>query len=392
MSDSDADSDADSEGESSAAAESTRLEAEPAAGVNTSDSNASASEGESSSAAASRAEVAALRAQLEAEREKKRRYKEKVVSQNQALETVIEDADAAIEEVQEKLEARIEKLNTEVKYAAIGTVAGVVGNAVMLNPVGAVQELVGGMSRGYQQRSEAREWEEVNSKLDLLWGPGRHADAVSVSDSNVEGLNVDLMDMQEKRILKLLNTGKFPPDEVDDMLEMPPGTTARFVRNKAIEKRLDERAAELAEVKAHNETAGARALEAIEATLERRRKEAEEVAAASNAAREAFDADLGAVLMASDALDGKERDARETHAEELRRLRESHEAKLETVARGFRDADLDVEENVAPVRAKLEDEAARLEGELPARLAPLEEERAALQSRRDAVEGRGARV
>ena len=187
---------------------------------------------------ASRAEVAILKAQLEVERAKKKSYKNKVNLQNEQLETLVEDAEATIGVAQEKIDERMSKLNKAAGYTAAGTVVGMVGNAAMLNPLGVVQELVGGLSKGYEQVAESRDWANVNAKMELLWG-GRHAEAASVSDSNVDGLNVDLMELNERKIVRMLE--KFPEEEVDDMLDLPPGTAARHVRNKAIEARLGAR-------------------------------------------------------------------------------------------------------------------------------------------------------
>jgi hypothetical protein len=82
-----------------------------------------------------------------------------------------------------------------------------------------------------------------------------------VSDSNVDGLNTDLLEMSAGKIDQLLE--KFSPEqvnEIDEILDLPWGSTARYVRIKAIDSRLDERAADIARVVEHNEGEGAAAL------------------------------------------------------------------------------------------------------------------------------------
>ena len=80
--------------------------------------------------------------------------KDKVKSQNDQLETLHEEADAAIGVAQDKMDERISKLKKDAGYTAAGTVVGVIGNAAMLNPIGAVQELFVGTKKGYEQVTE----------------------------------------------------------------------------------------------------------------------------------------------------------------------------------------------------------------------------------------------
>jgi hypothetical protein len=287
------------------------------------------------------------------------------------------------------MEEKATKLRKDAKRTAMYTVGEVTANAAMLNPVGVVAGLAFGLHRGYGQVSEAQEWDNLYGKIDLLWG-GHQTEAASVSDSNVDGLNVDLLEMNEERIARLLE--KFPPAEVDDILQMPPGSAARHVRLKALEALLEERAAELAQAVAHNEGEGASEVAAIETELEKRRADVKAAAEAALTAGESLEADLAALASVAAALAVRESAERGKHSAELASLRNSHSAKLQSVASGFRAADMDVAENTAPVRAKLAAEEQLLVIELPRRLEAVQNEQAALQPRRDALEGRAAGV
>jgi len=338
---------------------------------------------------APRSEAAFLRAHLAAEHAKKQRYKSAVRKQNTQIETLVENADDVIGLAKGKMEEKATKLRKDAKRTAMYTVGEVTANAAMLNPVGVVAGLAFGLHRGYGQVSEAQEWDNLYGKIDLLWG-GHQTEAASVSDSNVDGLNVDLLEMNEERIARLLE--KFPPAEVDDILQMPPGSAARHVRLKALEALLEERAAELAQAVAHNEGEGASKLAAIETELEKRRADVKAAAEAALTAGESLEADLAALASVAAALAVRESAERDKHSAELASLRSSHSAKLQRVASGFRAADMDVAENTAPVRAKLAAEEQLLVIELPRRLEAVQNEQAALQPRRDALEGRAAGV
>jgi hypothetical protein len=338
---------------------------------------------------APRSQVAFLRAHLAAERAKKQRYKGAVRKQNTQLGTLVENADDVIGLAKGKMEEKANKLRKDAKRTAVYTVGEVAANAAMLNPVGVVAGLAFGVRRGYEQVSEAQELDNLYGKIDLLWG-GHQTEAASVSDSNVDGLNVDLLEMNEEKIARLLE--KFPPAEVDNILDLPAGSAVRHVRLKVLEALLDERAAELAQAVAHNEGEGASKLAAIERELEQRRTDVKAAAEAALTAGESLDADLAALASVAAALTARESAERGKHSAELASLRNSHCAKLQRVASGFRAADMDVAENTAPVRAKLAAEEQILVIELPRRLEAVQNEQAALQPRRDALEGRAAKV
>jgi len=78
---------------------------------------------------------------------------------------------------------------------------------------------------------------------------------------------------------------KFSPEKVDEILDLPPGSTARYVRINALEARLDERAVDIALVVKHNEGEGASALAAIDTEGGRRRSAAEAAAETAGAGR-----------------------------------------------------------------------------------------------------------
>jgi hypothetical protein len=334
---------------------------------------------------APRSEVAFLRAHLAAERAKKQRYKGAVRKQNTQLET----ADDVIGLAKGKMEDKAIKLRKNAKRTAMYTIGEVTANAAILNPVGVAAGLGFGLYRGYEQVSGAREWDDFREKVNRLWD-GHQDKAASVSDSNVDGLNVDLLEMSEEKIARLLE--KFPPADVDNILDLPAGSAARHVRLKALEALLDERAAELAQAVAHNEGEGTSKLAAIETELEKRRADVKAAAEAALAARESLEADLAALASVAAALAVRESAERGKHSAELASLTNTHSAKLQRIASAFRAADMDVAENTAPVRAKLAAEEQLLVTELPRRLEAVQNEQAALQPRRDALEGRAAGV
>jgi hypothetical protein len=110
----------------------------------------------------------------------------------------------------------------------------------------------------------------------------------------VDGLDLELLEMNEAKISRLLATEKLTAAEVDDMLEMPPGSAARRVRIIRIEALLDELGTELTQAVAHNAGAGATMLQTIQETIECRRSDVEASTEAALAARESLDADVAA--------------------------------------------------------------------------------------------------
>jgi len=211
------------------------------------------------------------------------------------------------------------------------------------------------------------------------------------SISSVDGLDLELLEMNEAKISSLLER-KFTPAGVDDMLEMPPGSAARRVRIIRIEALLDELVTELTQAVAHNAGAGATMLQSIQEAMECRRSDVEASTEAALAARESLDADVAAFASAAAALDAQETRVQNRHIADVAALRGMHGTKLKRVDEAFRAAAEDVATNTALIRAKYAAEERQLVNDLPKRLQPVREEQAALQRRRDDLNARTVKV
>ena len=212
------------------------------------------------------------------------------------------------------------------------------------------------------------------------------------SISSVDGLDLELLEMNEAKISRLLATEKLTAAEVDDMLEMPPGSAARRVRIIRIEALLDELGTELTQAVAHNAGAGATMLQTIQETIECRRSDVEASTEAALAARESLDADVAAFASAAAALDAQETRVQNRHIADVAALRGMHGTKLKRVDEAFRAAAEDVATNTALIRAKYTAEERQLVDDLPRRLRPVQDEQGALQRRRDDLNGRAVKV